>query len=241
MRSPCVGGCEVTRMENQSSETAVEYEIEMSHLPWKWLERRAGRAFTLGGALLVASALVPIGLASVTEWSWASGLILVGISVIAIGVGLLGTFPQVRDQAPWLARIGALCATGAGAAAVGLIVLVGTAVTAAVTLGAALPKPMGVFQALALAMAGGLALGFVLLGVARVWTGGSSDIPGSLLVAGGIVLLVPVLGELLRMSVGIGTPSWVLFGALGVLALDSLAIGYSFRSAAGSLSVTGLW
>ena len=145
MRSPCVGGCEVTRMENQSSETAVEYEIETSHLPWKRLERRAGRAFTLGGALLVASALVPIGLASVTEWSWASGLILVGISVIAIGVGLLGMFPQVRDQAPWLARIGALCATGAGVAAVGLIVLVGTAVTAAVTLGAALPKPMGVF------------------------------------------------------------------------------------------------
>ena len=218
-------------MENQSSGTAVEYEIETSHLPWKWLERRTARAFTLGGALLVASALIPIGLASVTEWSWVSGLVLVGSSVVAIGVGLLGTFPQVRDQAPWLARIGALCATVAGVAAVGLILLVGTAVTAAVTLGVPLPKPMGVFQVLALAMAGGLALGFVLLGVARVRTGGTSDIPGSLLVTGGVVLLVPVLGELLRMGVGIGTPPWILFGALGVLALDSLAVGYSLRSA----------
>ena len=227
-------------MENQSSGTAVEYEIETSHLPWKPLERRTARAFTLGGTLLVASALVPIGLASITEWSWVSGLVLVGSSVVAIGVGLLGTFPQVRDQAPWLARIGALCATVAGVAAVGLIVLVGTAVTAAVTLGVPLPKPMGVFQVLALAMAGGLSLGFVLLGVARVRTGGASDIPGSLLVTGGVVLLVPVLGELLRMSVGIGPPPWVLFGALGVLALDSLAVGYSVRSAAGSLSVTEL-
>jgi hypothetical protein len=217
-------------MENQSSGTAVEYEIETSHLPWKWLERRTARAFTLGGALLIASALVPIGLASVTEWSWVSGLVLVGISVVAIGVGLLGTVPQVRDRAPWLTRIGILCATVAGVAAVGLILLVGTAVTAAVTLGSALPKPMGVFQVLALAMAGGLALGFVMLGVARVRTGGSSDIPGRLLVAGGVVLLIPVLGELLRMAIGIGPPPWILFGALGVLALDTLAVGYSFRT-----------
>ena len=218
-------------MENQSSGTAVEYESETSHLPWKWLERRAARAFVLGGVLLVASALVPIGLASVTEWSWASGLVLVGSSVVAIGVGLLGTFPQARDQAPWLARVGALCATVAGVAAVGLIGLVGTAVTAAVTLDAALPKPMGVFQVLALAMASGLALGFVSFGVARVRTGSSSDTPGRLLVAGGVVLLVPVLGELLRMGIGIGPPPWVVFGALGVLALDSLAVGHSFRTA----------
>ncbi|MDX1747252.1 MAG: hypothetical protein R3324_15050, partial [Halobacteriales archaeon] len=126
----------MTYMENQSSNTVVEYEIETSNLPWKWLERRTARAFTLGGALLVASALIPIGLASVTEWSWVSGLVLVGFGVVAIGVGLLGTFPQVRDRAPWLARIGILCATVAGVAAVGLIILVGTAVTAAVTLGA---------------------------------------------------------------------------------------------------------
>ena len=240
MRSPCVGGCEVTRMENQSPGTAAEYEIETSHLPWKWLERRTARAFTLGGALLVSSALVPIGLAPVTEWSWVSGLVLVGSSVVAIGAGFLGMFPQVRDQAPWLARIGALCTTVAGVAAVGLILLVGTAVTAAVTPGAPLPKPMGVFRVLALAMAGGLSSGFVLFGVARVRIGGVSDTPGSLLVTGGVVLLVPILGEFLRMGVGIGTPPWVLFGALGVLTLDSLAIGYSVRSAAESLSVTEL-
>lgn len=218
-------------MENQSSETVVENEIETNHLPWKWLEQRPARAFTLGGALLVASVLVPIALASVTEWSWATGLILVGMSVVAIGVGLLGTVPQVRDQAPWLAWTGALCATVAGVAAVGLVVLVGTAVTAAVTLDMALPKPMGVFQVLALTMAGGLTLGFVLLGAARVRTGGASDTLGSLLVMGGVILLVPVLGELFRMVVGIGTPPWILFGALVVLALDTLAVGYNFRTA----------
>lgn len=231
MRSPCVDDREVTRMENQSSGTAVEHGIEASHLPWKWLERRTARAFILGGALLVASALAPIGLASVTEWSWVSGLVLVGISVVATGVGLLGTFPQVRDRSPWLALTGTLCATAAGVAAVGLIVLVGTAVTAAVTLGAPLPKPWGTFQVLALAMAGGLSLGFVLFGVARMRAGGSSDTPGKLLMVGGAVLLLPVLGELLRMGVGIGTPPWVLFGALGTLALDSLAVGYSLRTA----------
>ncbi|MDX1744689.1 MAG: hypothetical protein R3324_02025, partial [Halobacteriales archaeon] len=87
------------------------------------------------------------------------------------------------------------------------------------------------FQVLALAMAGGLSLGFVLFGVGRARTGGFSDTPGCLLVTGGVVLLVPVLGELLRMGVGIGTPPWILFVALGVTALDTLAVGYSYRTA----------
>lgn len=234
MRSPRIGDREVMCMGNQSSGTTAEHEIGANRIPWKSLERRTAQAFTLGGILLIASVLVPIGVASITEWSWVSGLVLVGSGVIAIGAGLLGTFPQRRNQAPWLSRMGALCATVAGVGALGLLVLVITGVTAAIVLDAALPKPMGVFQVLALAMAGGLSLGFVLFGLARVRTDSDSDTPGNLLVAGGVVLLVPVLGELLRIGVGIGTPPWAPFVALGVLALDTLAVGYSLRSVSSS-------
>ncbi len=219
-------------MGHQSSGTVVDYGTGASLVPWRWLERRTAQAFTLGGALLVASAVVPVALASVTKWAWVSGLVLVGSSVVVMAAGLLGMVPQGRERAPWLLRGGILCATVAGAAAVGLILLIGAAVTAAVTLGAALPKPMGVFQVLALGMAGGLALGFVLFGIVRMRADGPSDTPGGLLLAGGVVLLLPVLGELLRAGVGIGPPSWVLFVALGVLALDTLAVGYRLWSAA---------
>jgi hypothetical protein len=218
-------------MQHRSSDAALDHGSGASPVPWRWLERRTARAFTLGGILLVGSALVPIGLAPVTEWAWVSGLALVGSSVVAIGAGLLGLVPQGRERTPWLLRGGIICATVAMAAAVGLLLLVGAAVTVAVALGAALPKPMGVFQVLALGMAGGLALGFVLFGVARLRFESPSDTPGRLLVAGGLVLLLAVLGELLRMAVGIGPPSWVVFIALGVLALDTLVVGHRLRSA----------
>jgi hypothetical protein len=218
-------------MERQSPGIVNGYESNAGFLSWDSFENQLPSAFTLGGILLVASVFVPVGLAVVTEWSWASGLVLVGLGVVAMAVGLLGMYPQVRDQAPWISRIGILCATVAGVAAVGLIVLVGTAVTATVTLGTALPKPMGVFQVLALSMASGLSLGFVLFGVARVRTDGSSDTPGRLLIGGGVLPLVPVVGELLRIVIGLGPPLWVLFVALGVVALDALAVGYSLRSA----------
>jgi hypothetical protein len=64
-----------------------------------------------------------------------------------------------------------------------------------------------------------------------VRTDGSSDTPGRLLIGGGVLPLVPVVGELLRIVIGLGPPLWVLFVALGVVALDALAVGYSLRSA----------
>jgi hypothetical protein len=71
-------------MEDQPPRAATEYEFGTGPIPWESFESRTASAFTLAGVLLVASVLVPVGLDPIAEWSWASGLALVGFGVVAL-------------------------------------------------------------------------------------------------------------------------------------------------------------
>jgi fucose permease len=45
------------------------------------------------------------------------------------------------------------------------------------------------------------------------------------------LLLVPVVGGLLQLGFGIGVPPWLLFPVLAIVAIDTVAVGISLRSA----------
>lgn len=218
-------------MENQPSIVAADAEVGSRVVSWESLEERSPAAFTVAGASLVASTLVPVGLQAVTDWAWVSGIVLVGVAVIAAVAGLIGLYPTVSERAPRLATVGVLGGTVAGAAALGLIAMGGIALVGEGALGMDLGKPIGVFVVVTLSMAGGFSLGFLSLGTAG-WR--TDDLPrpaSQLLLAGGAVLLVPITGEILRRGVGIesGIPPWILLPALGTVALDTLALGYYLR------------
>ena len=173
---------------------------------------------------------MPIGLEAVTDWAWASGIILAGGAVMAVAVGLLGFYPQVTERTPRVALIGALFAGIAGTAALGLITSLGITLVAELGLGMSLPRPTGVFVVVALVMAGGFTLGFLLFGVGTRKMDTVPCIVSHLLVLGGVLLLAPVLVELLGLIYPVTTPPWALFPVLGVVALDTLVIGYVLSS-----------
>lgn len=196
------------------------------------LEQRSASAFMLTGVLILVSLIVPIGLEARTDWSWVSGLALIGLAVVTVSVGLLGLYPQVNDRTPRLALAGAGAATVAGAAALGLIALVGVALGSEIVDGFTVSEPMRVFALLGLSMAGGFSLGLLLFGVATWQTEIPSRTVGILLIAGGVALLAPVVVEFLGLAFGVNTPLWLLFPVIGGVALDTVVIGYSLRTRA---------
>lgn len=129
-------------------------------------EQRSASAFMLTGVLILCSLVVPIGLEALTDWSWASGLVLVGLAVVPVSVGWLGLYPQVNDRTPRLALTGAGAAMVAGIAGFGLIVLVGIAVVSEVVVGLTVSEPTSVFAVLGLSMGSGFSLELLLFGVA---------------------------------------------------------------------------
>lgn len=221
-------------METNPSTVAGSRAPKSSVIPWESLEERTPTAFALAGVSLVASALVPAGLQTVTgwAWAWASGIALAGAAVFAAAAGLFGLYPTVSERAPRLATAGALGAAVAGGAALGLIAMGGIALVGEGAFGMDLGKPVGVFVALALTVAGGFSLGFLSVGTAGLRTGTTTRTTGALLLLGGAVLLVPIVGEVLRRGFGIeaGVPPWIFLPALGAVALDTLALGYWLRT-----------
>lgn len=218
-------------MENHRSTSTTDRSGRRSVLPWKSLENRTGSAFTLAGASLLASLFVPIGLLTLTEWSWLAGIALVGLAVVATAVGLLGLYPRGSTRSPGLARLGVLSAIVAGAA--GLTVLGSSVVTAgAVVLpGAEFSVGTRAFAILALTMAGGYALGFLSFGVVDLRSDDPLGRTGQLLAIGGLLLSVPVVGGLAQLGFGVRLPAWVLFPVLGLVAIDTVAVGIALRSA----------
>lgn len=203
-----------------------------AHRTLESLERRRASAFVLAGVLILASLIVPIGLEALTDWSWAWGIVLIGLAVVTVSVGLLGLYPQVKDRTPRLALAGAGAATLAGAAALGLIALVGIAVGSEFAVGLTVSEPTSVFALLGLSTAGGFSLGLLLFGVATWQTAAPSRTVGGLLIAGGVALLAPVVVELLGPAFGVNTPPWLLFPVIGGVALDTAAIGCSLGTRA---------
>lgn len=193
------------------------------------LERRSASAFLGAGVLILASLVVPVGLNSVTDWSWVSGLVLIALAVVSVAVGLFGLYPRVNDRTPRLALAGVGAASVAGVAALGLIVLAGIAVGNKTDLGLTVGNPMRVFVLVGLLMAGGFSLGLLLFGVAIWQTEGAARTVGGLLIFGGGALLAPVAVELLGLPFGVNAPPWLVFPVIVGLALDTVAVGYSLR------------
>lgn len=190
------------------------------------LEQRSASAFVLTGVLILASLVVPVGLKTVTDWSWVVGLVLISIAVVAVSAGLVGLYPQVKNHTPKLALAGVGAAIVAGVAAVGLITLVGTALGSQLVGDLTVYKPMRVFTLVAFLMSGGFSLGLSLFGAAIWQVGSASRTVGGLLMVGGVALLVPVLSELFGSIFGLNTPPWILFPVIIGVALDTVAIGY---------------
>lgn len=197
------------------------------NLSWHALVHRPSTAFTLGGLLLVASFLVPVGLARFTDWSWVAGLELVGLAVLAVSVGLVGVAYRVRGAAPMSALAGAASGVVAGVAALVLLGMGAYAGVAGGLLGLELPTPKAVFMTVSMAMAGGYGSGMLLLGTALVRTEPTSRYTGSLLVLGGSGLLVAVVADLLRRGVGLGTPDWLFLPALALVTLVTVTVGFT--------------
>lgn len=240
MATPSVGWIAVKHMENQTSTVEAGTEIDSRVVPWESLEERSAAAFTLAGVFLVASTLLPVALRPVTDLAWVSGIGFVGVGVITVATGLFGLYSSVSEWAPRLATVGVLSATVAGAAAVGLIAMGGVALVGGGALGMDLGKPVGVFVALTLSMAGGFSLGFLSFGIAGWQTGVISRTTSSLLLLGAGVLFIPIIGETLGRGFGVetGIPSWIFLPALGLVTLDTLALGYSLRRRSSITSVS---
>lgn len=190
-----------------------------------------GSAFLIAGLILLASLVVPIGLSAVTDLAWTAGLGLVALAVLAAAAGVTGLSLRLDRRAP-LARTGALAAAAAATVAVGLLVAVGLVVAGVSVRAIAGSDPMGTFRWVALAMAGGTALGFLLVGVASRRQPTAPRRVGPLLALGGVGLLIPGLVELAGPLVGTTTPAWLLFAVIGLVVTVSLAVGRALRAGA---------
>lgn len=219
-------------MENQRSTDVADRALQSHAISWNWFEKRVASAFMLAGTLLVASIVVPVALKTVTDWAWVSGIVLVGLGVVAVAAGLFGLYPRTQDHTPRVATVGVLSGVIAGAAALGLIAMGGFALIGEGAFGMDLGKPMGVFMVVTLSMAGGFSLGFLSFGIAGWRTEAISRTTSELLLLGGAVLLVPVASEILRRGIGIeiGIPPWIFLPVLGLVILDTLVIGYVLRT-----------
>lgn len=192
---------------------------------WNSIEQRSDSAFALAGAALLASLVVPVGLAAVTDRPWIAGIALAGVAVLSVTIGLFGLYARVNDLAPRLSLAGVGGASIAGVGALGLLGLAGAALVDVAVPGLDVPEPMGLFAALSLAAAGGIAVGLLAFGVAVWYDDTLSRTVGALLVVGGAALFVPVVVELFGPTVGVETPAWLLFAVIALVAVDALAIG----------------
>lgn len=217
-------------MDNHVSNSRIDRSGRFRFVPWRVLEHHASSAFTLAGTSLLASLLVPIGLATIAEWSWLAGIVLVGLGVVAVALGLLGLYSRTTDRSPRLAAAGAVSAVVVGTAGLVLLVLSGLTAGAMVLSSIEFSVGMQSFAAITITMAGGYALGLLSFGILALRSDSPSGRTGLLLTGGGVLMLAPVIGALLQLGFGVHQPPWILFPILGLIAIDTVAFGTSFRS-----------
>lgn len=214
-------------MANEPSTAQVEPEPKGPLIPWDTFDNRAAAAFSLGGVFLVASVLVPVGLARITEWSWVAGIEFVGLAVLSVASGLVGLYPRVREAEPMLAFFGGLSGIIAAGAAIIMLAMGGYALVAGGALGVEIGKPKALFMTVTLLMASGYGLGFLLIGTALSRTNQTAGYTSQLLVIGGLSLLIPVAAELLKRGFGFEAPEWLLLPAIGLVTITTMGVGYT--------------
>lgn len=217
-------------MEHEASTGQVEPEPQSPELPWETLNNRAAAAFTFGGLFLVASLLVPVGLAGITDLSWVAGVELVGLAVLSVAVGLAGLYPRVREAEPTLAFGGILSSVVAAGAAIVMLSMGGYALVASGALGMELGTPKALFMTVSMLMASGYGLGFVLTGTALHRTNRTAGYTSPLLIIGGLSLLLPVAAELLKRGFGYEAPEWLFLPAIGLVTITTMAVGYTLSN-----------
>lgn len=226
MRRSAVCALGVPHMENHRSTPTVDRPGRGRLVPWESLESHAPTAFTVAGLSLLASLVVPFALLVVTDRPWLVGIALVGVAVLTAALGLLGLHRRASVDSPTVAVAGAAFATTAGVAS--LVVLA--------VAGVALPRPDVAFSVgktgfvvLSLTMAAGYALGFLAYGIGLLRSNASPNRVGVLLTAGGLLLVVPVVAGVLQLGTSLVLPAWVVFPTLGLVAVDTVAVGHSLR------------
>ena len=216
-------------MDNHVSKSRIDRSGRLQFVPWRLLEHHATSAFTLAGTSLLASLVVPIGLGAFAEWSWLAGIVLVGLGVVAVALGFLGLYSRTNDRSPRLAAAGAVSAVVGGTAGLVLLALSGLTAVTLVLSSIEFSVGMQSFSAIAFTMAGGYALGLLSFGTLALRSDSPSGRTGLLLTGGGVLMLVPVIGALLQLGFGVHLPPWILSPILGLVAIDTIAVGTSLR------------
>jgi hypothetical protein len=151
---------------------------------WKWLEARSPTLFLVGGGLVVVYAGLH-GIEAATDMVMKPNPFEFGY-VIGF-LGLLGLYPTMVDERPWLARAGAV------AAVLGIVALTAFTVIHLADLAglfssdpAAMPSWFNVFIPLALI---GFVVGYLAFGVASLRSGVHSRTVGLLLLVPGLIVV----------------------------------------------------
>lgn len=215
-------------MENHPPVTTDERARRSRRAPAAPPDDRTATAFVAGGGLILASLVAPLGLGPFTVRAWAAGLVLAGLAAVALGVGLIGVARGATDQASLVSAPAAIAAGVAGLAGVGLVGLVGIGLATDMAPATAMEP----FLVLAATMAAGLAIGFVLVGIATRRSARSVS-TSRLFLAGGTVLLVPLAGEVLRFGSAVSPPPWLFLPALVLTAGLAIVAGRRLGRAAG--------
>jgi hypothetical protein len=163
--------------------------VRVSEQVWKQLESRSGTLFLAAGVLVVLYA----GLHGIEA---ASDMVLepnpFEFGYVLGFLGLLGLYPAVADDSPWLAR------AGAGAALLGMIGLSAFTVLhlaelAGVVTPSSSPEQPGLFGVFLLFPLIGFVVGYLSIGVASLRTHAHSRTVGFLLLVPGIIVVVMIV------------------------------------------------
>jgi hypothetical protein len=185
----------------------------------KAFEQWSPRLFLIAGtALLINFVLLVFERFAGLSTPGVVGNVLILFALTAAAVGLLGLYPQLAGQSPWLALVSAIAA---GVAGVGFVLLFLWVIPARL-LDQSLPP--GILLVVTVAM---LFVGFLLFGITSLRTAVPSRTVGFLLLAVVGILLVYLAGQAVYSG---DTPAWVSPAVTGLLAVVSLALGYVHKT-----------
>lgn len=185
---------------------------------WGVLEERSSSLFLVAGVILVGYGAAN-GVVMVTDMVVVTSVLWFGY--IFSFLGLLGLFPTLVMERPWLARV------GAGTAVVGLLGVTLVSLLSAGQLAGVVSSPMpGLMPIWSLALVGFIG-GYLAFGLAAIRSDEHSTTLGLVLTVPGVIVVV----MLLHLVAGIEQP-WSVFVVSSGQALAHLAIGATLHQQA---------